>query len=91
MDVDALSIKQREEALMTGACFKCGKIDHLAQDLNFHPRYEGQGEQWGNAGSIHGLYYICYLDSVVPLKFDKQIYVQVGGRWIVNGQLDVPK
>ena len=50
MDVDALSIKQREEALRTGACFKCGKIGHLARDQSFHPRYEGQGGQGGNAG-----------------------------------------
>ena len=50
MDVDALSIKQREEAMRTGACFKCGKIGHLARDPNFHPRYKGQGGRGGNAG-----------------------------------------
>ncbi len=50
MDVDALSIKQREEVLRTWACFKCGKIGHLARDQSFHPRYEGQGGWGGNAG-----------------------------------------
>ncbi len=50
MDVDALSIKQREEALRSGACFKCRKIGHLARDPSFHPRYEGQGGRGGNAG-----------------------------------------
>ena len=30
MDVAALSIKQREEAMRKGACFGCGEIGHVS-------------------------------------------------------------
>ena len=30
MDVDALSIKQREEAMRKGACFGCGEVGHIS-------------------------------------------------------------
>jgi len=30
MDVDALSIKQREEAMKKGACFGCREVGHIS-------------------------------------------------------------
>jgi hypothetical protein len=30
MDVDALPIKQQEEAMKKGACFGCGEIGHIS-------------------------------------------------------------
>jgi len=30
MDVDALSVKQQEEAMRKGACFGCGEIGHIS-------------------------------------------------------------
>jgi len=30
MDVDALSVRQREEAMRKGACFGCGEIGHIS-------------------------------------------------------------
>jgi hypothetical protein len=47
MDVDALSIKQREEGMKKGACFGCGKVGHISRNCPKKQRYGGQG---GNAG-----------------------------------------
>jgi hypothetical protein len=47
MDVDALSIKQREEAMKKGACFGCGEIGHISRNCPKKQQYGGQG---GNAG-----------------------------------------
>jgi hypothetical protein len=32
MDVDALSIKQQEEAMRKGACFGCGEVGHISHN-----------------------------------------------------------
>jgi hypothetical protein len=49
MDVDALSIKQREEAMRKGACFGCGEVGHISRNCPKKKGY-GQGGQGGNAG-----------------------------------------
>ena len=49
MDVDALSIKAREEAMRKGACFGCGEIGHISRNCPKKRGY-GQGGQGGNAG-----------------------------------------
>jgi hypothetical protein len=48
MDVDALSIKQREEAMKKGACFGCGEIGHISRNCP-KKRQGGYGGQGGNA------------------------------------------
>jgi hypothetical protein len=49
MDVDALSIKQREEAMRKGACFGCGEVGHISRNC---PKKQqgGYGGRGGNAG-----------------------------------------
>jgi hypothetical protein len=49
MDVDALSIKQREEAMTKGACFGCGEVGHISCNC---PKKQqgGYGGRGGNAG-----------------------------------------
>jgi hypothetical protein len=49
MDVDALSIKQQEEAMRKGACFGCGEVGHISRNC---PKKRGysQGGQGGNTG-----------------------------------------
>jgi len=42
MDVDALSIKQREEAMRKGACFGCGEVGHISRNCP-KKRQEGYG------------------------------------------------
>ena len=32
MDVDALSIKQQEEAMRKGVCFGCGEVGHISRN-----------------------------------------------------------
>jgi hypothetical protein len=49
MDVDALSIKQREEAMRKGACFGCGEVGHISRNCPKKRGY-GQGGQGGNTG-----------------------------------------
>ncbi len=49
MDVDALSIKAREEAMKIGACFGCGEIWHISRNCPKKRGY-GQGGRGGNAG-----------------------------------------
>jgi len=49
MDVDALSIKQREEAMRKGACFGCGEVGHISRNCP-KKRQGGYGGQGGNAG-----------------------------------------
>jgi hypothetical protein len=51
MDVDALSIKQREEAMRKGACFGCGEVGHISRNC---PKKRGysQGGQGGNQDSL---------------------------------------
>jgi hypothetical protein len=49
MDVDALSIKQREEAMRKGACFGCGEGGHISRNC-LKKRDYGQGGQGGNTG-----------------------------------------
>ena len=49
MDVDALSIKQREEAMKKGACFGCGEIGHISRNCP-KKRQGGYGGRGGNAG-----------------------------------------
>ena len=39
MDVDALSIKAREEAMRKGACFGCGEIGHISRNC---PKKKGK-------------------------------------------------
>jgi hypothetical protein len=50
MDVDALSIKQREEAMRKGACFGCGEVGHISQNCLKKQRYGGQGGNTGKTG-----------------------------------------
>jgi hypothetical protein len=50
MDVDALSIKQREEAMKKGACFGCGEIGHISRNCPKKQWYGGQGGNAGKAG-----------------------------------------
>ena len=45
MDVDALSIKQWEEAMKKGACFGCGEIGHISR--NFPKKRQGGYRGWG--------------------------------------------
>jgi len=49
MNVDALSIKQREEVMRKGACFGCGEIGHISRNC---PKKQqgGYGGRGGNAG-----------------------------------------
>jgi len=49
MDVDALSIKQREDAMRKGACFGCGEIGHISRNCP-KKRQGGYGGRGGNAG-----------------------------------------
>ncbi len=49
MDVDALSIKAREEAMRKGACFGCGEIGYISHNCPKKRGY-GQGGQGGNTG-----------------------------------------
>jgi len=49
MDVDALSIKQREEAMRKGACFGCGEVGHISRNCP-KKRQGGYGGRGGNAG-----------------------------------------
>ena len=49
MDVDALSIKQREEAMRKGACFGCGEVGHISRNCP-KKRQGGYGGQGGNTG-----------------------------------------
>jgi hypothetical protein len=49
MDVDALSIKQREEAIRKGTCFGCGEIGHISRNCP-KKRQGGYGGRGGNAG-----------------------------------------
>jgi hypothetical protein len=49
MDVDALSIKQREEAMKKGACFGCGEIGHISRNCP-KKRQGGYGGRGGNTG-----------------------------------------
>jgi hypothetical protein len=47
MDVDALLIKQREEAMKRGACFDCGEVGHISWNCPKKQQggYGGRGEQ----------------------------------------------
>jgi hypothetical protein len=47
MDVNALSIKQREEAMRKGASFGCGEVGHISRNC---PKKQWYGGQGGNAG-----------------------------------------
>ena len=49
MDVDALSIKQREEAMRKGACFGCGEVGHILRNCP-NKQQGGYGGQGGNTG-----------------------------------------
>ena len=49
MDVDALSIKAREETMKIGVCFGCGEIGHISRNCPKKRGY-GQGGRGGNAG-----------------------------------------
>jgi hypothetical protein len=49
MDVDALSIKQREEAMRKGTCFGCGEIGHISRNCP-KKRQGGYGGRGGNGG-----------------------------------------
>jgi len=48
MNVDALSIKQREETMRKGACFRCGEVGHISRNCP-KKRQGGYGGQGGNA------------------------------------------
>jgi hypothetical protein len=50
MDIDALSIKQREEAMRKGVCFRCGEIGHISQNCPKKQRYGGNAGQSGQSG-----------------------------------------
>jgi len=50
MDVDALSIKQQEEAMKKGACFGCGEIGHISHNCP-KKRQGGYGGWRGNGDS----------------------------------------
>jgi hypothetical protein len=50
MDVDALSIKQREEAMRKGACFGCGEVGHISRNCPKKQQYGGQGGNTGKPG-----------------------------------------
>jgi hypothetical protein len=51
MDIDALSIKQREEAMRKGACFGCGEISHISQNCPKKQRYGGNAGQSGQSNT----------------------------------------
>jgi hypothetical protein len=50
MDVDALSIKQQEEAMRKGACFGCGEVGHISRNCPKKQQYGGQGGNTGKSG-----------------------------------------
>jgi hypothetical protein len=50
MDVDALSIKQREEVMRKGVCFGCGEVGHISCNCPKKQRYGGQGGNTGKPG-----------------------------------------
>jgi len=49
MDIDALSVKQREEAMRKGAWFGCGEIGHISRNCQ-KKQQSGYGGRGGNAG-----------------------------------------
>jgi len=51
MDVDALSIKQREEVMKKGACFGCGEIGYISCNCP-KKRQGGYGGRGGNARQL---------------------------------------
>jgi hypothetical protein len=49
MDVDTLSVRQREEAMRKGACFGCGEIGHISRNCPKKQRYGGNSGQGGQS------------------------------------------
>jgi len=51
MDIDTLSVKQREEAMRKEACFGCREIGHISRNCPKR-RQDGYGGQGGNARQL---------------------------------------
>jgi hypothetical protein len=51
MDVDTLSVRQREEAMRKGACFGCGEIGHISRNCPKKQRYGGNSGQGGQSSA----------------------------------------
>jgi hypothetical protein len=51
MDVDTLSVRQREEAMRKGACFGCGEIGHISRNCPKKQKYGGNSGQGGQSNA----------------------------------------